>query len=130
MTPTILIVEDESDLADACQRLLRRIGWASEIAATRRAAMDALPRRPVLALVDRRLPDGDGVEVLRAAIAVGTPVVMMSGHDWTDTRRVALDAGAAGFLGKPFSAQSLLELVSAIVGLPPSPAGPVGPDPA
>ena len=125
MSRTILIVEDETDLADTCLRLLRRQGWTAVVARTRTAAMEALPERPALAIVDRRLPDGDGVDVLRAAVAAGTPAIMMSGQDWVDTRRVALDAGAAGFLGKPFSGQTLLELVHAILG----PAGPVPPTP-
>jgi DNA-binding response OmpR family regulator len=129
MSRTILIVEDETDLADTCLRLLRRQGWTAVVARTRTAAMEALLQGPALAVVDRRLPDGDGVDVLRSAVASGTPVIMMSGQDWVDTRRVALDAGAAGFLGKPFSGGMLLELVHAILGpatpVPPTP--PVGP---
>jgi DNA-binding response OmpR family regulator len=126
MNPTILIVDDETDLADGCRRLLRRQGWTAVVARTRTAAIEALPQGPALAIVDRRLPDGDGVDVLRAAVAAGTPAIMMSGQDWVDTRRVALDAGAAAFLGKPFSGHTLLELVQAILG----PAGPVPPRPA
>jgi two-component system, OmpR family, KDP operon response regulator KdpE len=122
----ILIVEDESDLADTCLRLLRRHGWTAVVAPTRAAAMSALPERPSLAIIDWRLPDGDGLDVLREAVAAGTPAIMMSGHDWVDTRRVALDAGGAGFLGKPFSAQGLLELVDAILGPAPGPSGNAG----
>jgi DNA-binding response OmpR family regulator len=55
---------------------------------------------------------------------------MVSGHDWTETRRVALDAGAAAFLGKPFPAESLLTLLDAILGPPPAPSPrPMGPAP-
>jgi DNA-binding response OmpR family regulator len=129
MSRTILIVEDEQDLADACGRLLRRQGWTAEIAATRSAAMEALPRRPALAVVDRRLPDGDGLDVLRAATAAGTPAIMISGQDWSDTRRLAIGAGAAGFLGKPFSAHTLLTLVNSILNRA-APAPPSGPGPA
>jgi DNA-binding response OmpR family regulator len=116
MSQTILIVDDESDLADACLRLLRWHGWTAVVAPTRAAAFGALLQRPVLAIIDRRLPDGDGLDVLRAAVAAGTPTIMVSGHDWVDTRRVALDAGGAAFLGKPFSVPGLLELVDAILG--------------
>jgi DNA-binding response OmpR family regulator len=133
MNRTILIVEDETDLADTCLRLLRRQGWTAVVAPTRAAAIDALSQRPVLALVDRRLPDGDGLDVLRAAVGAGTPAIMMSGYDWADSRRVSLDAGAAAFLGKPFPTQALLELIDEILGPAPGrvwsspPGGPAGP---
>jgi DNA-binding response OmpR family regulator len=120
MNRTILVVEDEADLAATCARLLHRRGWRAEIAGTCSAALSAVARRPALAIVDRRLPDGDGLDVLRAAAAAGTPTIMISGHDWTDTRRLALDTGAAGFLGKPFSIQTLLTLIESILGPPPA----------
>jgi DNA-binding response OmpR family regulator len=121
MNRTILIVEDEADLAASCARLLQRRGWHVEIAGTREAglAVIARARRPALALVDRQLPDGDGLEVVRAAIAAGTPVIMVSGFGSAGTRQLALDEGAAAFLAKPFSIQELLELVRSILGEPP-----------
>jgi DNA-binding response OmpR family regulator len=124
MTGSILLVEDEADLAATCERLLRRIGWRVETAGTRAAGLTsvAAPDRPVLAIVDRQLPDGDGLDVLRAALEAGTPVIVISGRDWAETRRLALDQGAAAFLGKPFSARELLDLVDAILGRPPAPS--------
>ncbi len=88
------------------------------IAGSREAALTMLARhpRPVLAIVDRQLPDGDGVDVLRAALAVDTPVIVVTGYGSGATRRLALEEGAVGFLAKPFSAHDLLELVRGIVG--------------
>ena len=128
MSRTILIVEDEVDLAQSCVRLLHRRGWQAVAVRTRAAGLGALQDRPVLALVDRQLPDGDGLDVLRAAADAGTPAIRMSGPDLPDTRRRALDSGAAGFLGKPFSTGALLELIDSILG--PPPGVPVGPPPA
>jgi len=118
MTRAILVVDDERDLAATCQRLLSRRGWNVVTAGTREAALTALARtpRPVLAIVDRQLPDGDGLDVLRAALAIDTPVIMVTGYGSAATRRLALDEGAAGFLAKPFSSHDLLELVRRIVG--------------
>jgi DNA-binding response OmpR family regulator len=115
---TILVVDDERDLAATCQRLLSRRGWNVVTAGSREAALTALARtpRPVLAIVDRQLPDGDGLDVLRAALTFGTPVIMVTGYGSAATRRLALDEGAAGFLAKPFSSHDLLELVRRIVG--------------
>jgi DNA-binding response OmpR family regulator len=129
MNRTILIVEDEADLADTYRRLLDRRGWTAVVVATRRAGLDALQGRPALAIVDRSLPDGDGLEVVQAATAAGTPAIMISGRDWADTRRLALGAGAAGFLGKPFSTRDLLALIDTVTGSPPAGPGP-GPAPA
>jgi two-component system OmpR family response regulator len=127
MSDIILIVEDEVDLAQTCIRLLRRRGWQAVAVQTRAAGLGALRDRPALAIVDRQLPDGDGLDVLRAAADAGTPAIMVSGHDLADTQRRALDCGAAGFLGKPFGAQALLGLIDAILG--PPPAAPVAPLP-
>ena len=118
MTGTVLIVDDEPDLAATCERLLNRRGWTVTIAGSREAALTMLARhpRPVLAIVDRQLPDGDGVDVLRAALAVDTPVIVVTGYGSGATRRLTLEEGAVGFLAKPFSAHDLLELVREIVG--------------
>ncbi|HXD96782.1 MAG TPA: response regulator [Candidatus Acidoferrum sp.] len=133
MTRTILVVDDERDLAATCQRLLSRRGWDVVIAGSCAAALTVLDGtpRPVLAIVDRQLPDGDGLDVLRAALLVETPVIMVTGYGSAATRRLALDEGAVGFLAKPFSAYELLELVRNIVGdgsgpvtLPPPPGQP------
>jgi DNA-binding response OmpR family regulator len=118
MTGAILVVDDERDLAATCQRLLSRRGWNVVTAGSREAALTVLARtpRPVLAIVDRQLPDGDGLDVLRAALAIDTPVIMVTGYGSAATRRLALDEGAVGFLAKPFSSHELLELVRRIVG--------------
>jgi len=133
---TILVVDDEPDLATTCERLLRRRGWNVVTAGSRATALAALTRapRPVLAIVDRQLPDGDGLDILRAAQAITTPVIMVTGYGSATTRRLALDEGASGFLAKPYSASDLLELVRGIVGdasgpasLPSGPVWPIAP---
>jgi DNA-binding response OmpR family regulator len=120
MTPSILIVEDEPDLAATCQRLLGRRGWRVVTVGTREGGLAALAGapQPTLAIVDRRLPDGDGFDVLRAARAAGTPVIMVTGFGSPGVRQASLDEGATAFLAKPFSAQDLLDLVHSIAGDP------------
>ena len=115
---TILVVDDEHDLAAACQRLLNRRGWNVVLAANREAAVTLLGRwpRPALAIVDRQLPDGDGVDVLRVASAYAIPVIVVTGYGTAATRRLTLEEGAAGFLAKPFTGHELVELVRRIVG--------------
>jgi DNA-binding response OmpR family regulator len=117
----VLIVDDEHDLAVACQRLLMRNGWQVTTVDRRQAALAALTagEPPALAIVDRQLPDGDGLDVVRAARAQGTPVIVMSGHTSQANRARTLEEGAAGFLGKPFSAHDFLYLVRIVAGEPP-----------
>jgi DNA-binding response OmpR family regulator len=119
-TFSILIVEDEPDLAATCQRLLVRRGWRVVTVGTREAGLAALTGtpHPTLAIVDRRLPDGDGFDVLRTARAAGIPVIMVTGFGSPGVRQTSLDEGAIGFLAKPFSARDLLDLVHSIAGDP------------
>lgn len=118
MIGTILVVDDEHDLAATCQRLLNRRGWSVTIAGGRETALAVLarPPRPALAIIDQQLPDGDGFDVLRVAVSAGTPVIMVTGYGTAATRRLALEEGAAGFLAKPFASHELLDLVHRIVG--------------
>jgi DNA-binding response OmpR family regulator len=124
MTSVILVVDDEDDLATTCARLLGREGWRVVTVRTRAAAHHALstPPRPALAIVDRYLPDGDGLDVLPAARSAGTPVIVVTAYAPAPTRRLSLEGGAAGFLCKPFSTRELLTLVHDIVGRPPAAA--------
>jgi len=120
MSRVVLVVDDEGDLAVTCARLLEREGWQVATAGTRAAALDVLgtPPRPALAIVDRYLPDGDGLDVLPAARVAGTPVIVVTAYAPTRTRRLSLAGGAAAFLGKPFSAGQLLTLVREVAGSP------------
>lgn len=132
MTRTVLVVDDERDLALTCERLLRRLGWSVVITGSREAALTILGRdpRPVLVIVDRQLPDGDGIEVLREARSRAVPVVMVTGYGSAATRRLALEEGAAGFLAKPFAASEMLGLVRSILGDAPPGARAPGATPA
>jgi DNA-binding response OmpR family regulator len=115
---TILVVDDERDLVATCVRLLGRQGWHVVGAGTCAEALRALAAepRPTLAIVDRQLPDGDGLDIMRAARATQTPVIVMTGFGSSAARRRALQEGAAGFLAKPFSTQDLLALVGTLAG--------------
>ena len=64
----ILLVEDEPDLATATQRLLRRHNYIVDIAENLSVARSALQNSQYeIVLLDRRLPDGDGVELIHFA---------------------------------------------------------------
>jgi DNA-binding response OmpR family regulator len=90
-----------------------------------------LINRPDLVIADLRLPDGDGLDVVRAArkLAAPPPVIVVTGHPSEVGRAQAMQAGAAAFLAKPFALAALVDLVQRalpISGFPP----PVGSAPS
>jgi len=110
----ILVVDDEIDLATTFTRLLGRHGYRA-IAVASCAEARAAMRAETLALVlsDLRLPDGDGLDLVRAALAQAPPIpaIVMTGHASPGTQRAALEAGAFAFLAKPFTTTRLVALV-------------------
>jgi|KBSSwiStaDraftv2_1062776.scaffolds.fasta_scaffold434230_1 CheY-like chemotaxis protein len=117
----VLVVEDEADLVATYERLLRRHGYRVVSAGSREAALAALKAElPDLLISDLRLPDGDGLDVVRAARALPTPtlVIVVSGVASSESRDAALAAGASAVLAKPFSTEAFTKLIQSV--LPPA----------
>jgi two-component system KDP operon response regulator KdpE len=108
--PLVLVVEDEPQL----QRILRLTLEANSMRYM--AAIDAAEairrirdQQPDLIIADLGLPDGDGIEVIRAARAVtNVPILVLSARSQEMDKIVALDAGADDYVTKPFSTGELL----------------------
>ena len=118
MPQTILIVDYEKNILSTLSRALELEGYATDTAATARAAIDKLAERPVdLVLLDVKLPDGDGLEVLShvAQAHEGLPVVMMSGHGTIETAVKATKLGAWDFIEKPLSMDKISIVISNIL---------------
>jgi len=118
MRRRVLVVDDEADFLATYERLLRRQGYEVLMATSRAAGLAALDGEPPhLVISDLRLPDGDGLDVVRAARAARepVPVIVVTGYPSDETRRAALAAGAAIFLAKPFAAAALLATIRSIV---------------
>src|SRR5215469_16604549 len=97
----ILVVEDEPDMAATYERVLRWAGHRVVTAASRAEGMRLLERfRPGLVISDLRLPDGDGLDIIRAARTLDPlpSVVAVTAYVSRDTRQAALAAGAEAFL--------------------------------
>lgn len=115
---SILVVDDEVDLLTTYERLLGRRGYRVIPAATRQAALDTLAsQRLTLVVSDLRLPDGSGLDVVRAARAAtpSPPVIVVTGFPSASAQRAALDAGAFAFLAKPFDVASFTALVDQVI---------------
>jgi two-component system repressor protein LuxO len=110
----ILVVDDEADLAVSYDRLLRREGYRVVTAASRVEGLEALESAaPALIIADLRLPDGDGLDLVRAARARDpqVPVIVVTAFASRAARDAAFAAGVSAFLAKPFPASALLRLV-------------------
>ena len=116
MSAMILVVDDEPDLRLLVRMTLEGHGYeVAEASTAAEAIIQALKVRPRLVLLDIRLPDAEGFEVLKTLKRTpelrDTPVVMMSAHSSPPTLRKAEDIGSHDYLIKPFKQDALLTLV-------------------
>lgn len=117
----ILVVDGEPDMAATYERLLRRAGHRVVLAATCAGGIQVLKGLPPrLVISDLRLPDGDGLDVIRAAgrLAAAPAVIAITAFASRAARQSALDAGARGFLAKPFAIDQLSSLVEHLIQHP------------
>ena len=107
MNRTVLYIEDDVANIRLVERLLRRHPHTElRVATTARGGVAAaVDGQPALILLDNRLPDATGGDVLRqlaSSAAAGIPVVVISGDSGQGSVDEFLAAGAADFLPKPF----------------------------
>ncbi|MCA6059001.1 response regulator transcription factor [Thalassolituus sp. ST750PaO-4] len=113
----LLLIEDDQQLTDALQPLLREAGYAVEV------SHDGIDGeflgnelQPDLIVLDLGLPGKNGLDVLRSWRSAGnrTPVLVLTARDAWHERVDGLKAGADDYLGKPFHSQELLARLEAI----------------
>ena len=118
MTPRVLVVEDEPDLARLLARLLTDEGYAVDVVNDGQAGLHrALTRRYDVLLLDRGLPGIDGLDLLRRLRRSGVhaPALMLTAYDTVPDRVEGLDSGAQDYLGKPFDVDELLARLRALL---------------
>jgi DNA-binding response OmpR family regulator len=110
----LLVVEDEKRIATFLVKGLKAAGYAVDHVSTAAEAVEiTFEHEFALAILDRRLPDGDGLDVLRAIRARGDDllVVMLTARGEINDRVEGLDLGADDYIAKPFSFDELLARV-------------------
>lgn len=114
---TILVVEDESAIAQFLAASLAAAGFHPVAAGTAGQAASELARvAPDLLIVDLGLPDADGVDLIAQVRAVRpTPILVLSARTQEAEKIAALDAGADDYLTKPFGVGELLARVRAML---------------
>ncbi len=124
---TIVVVEDDPNIADLVDLYLRREGFRVIQAADGASGLAAIAReKPRLAILDIGLPGNiDGLEICRRVRADGAlPVLMLTARDDEIDRILGLELGADDYVTKPFSPRELVARVRAILRRadgPPSP---------
>jgi CheY-like chemotaxis protein len=120
--PAVLVVDDEDGIRE-CLAILLEDRYDVLPAPSGAAALAVLERCPVAAVVlDVRMPDIDGIEVLRRLRSThpSLPVVLLSAVDSARTAADAMKLGAIDYLMKPFSDTELLTILDGALGSPPA----------
>jgi DNA-binding response OmpR family regulator len=118
---TVMIVDDEPDILDMVDILLDSGGYKTLRADSGQVAMDMLDSHsPDLMLLDIMMPDVDGHAVCTYARAKQTlanmPIFMLTAKNDVANIGRALEAGANGFIVKPFDTEDLLRVIAAKLG--------------
>lgn len=107
----ILIIDDEKNILSSLSRALRLEDYETDVAGGGKLGLERMSSGSYdLVLLDVKMPDIDGLEVLRRAREgdIQTPVVVMSGHGTVETAVRATKLGAHDFVEKPLSTDKLL----------------------
>jgi len=115
MPKTILIIDDESTIRWSLGEALRDSGYEVVDAEDAEGGVKMFQQKsPDLVLLDMRLPDGSGLDVIKSIKAVdpATPVVMMTAYGEVETAVDAMKKGAYDFILKPYSLEKLKVTIS------------------
>jgi two-component system response regulator PilR (NtrC family) len=119
--PRVLVVDDEPDILELLELTLLRMGLEVERASNVREALHRLDNNSYnLCLTDMRMPDGEGLEVVRHIMErnLDVPVAVITAHGNMDNAVAALKAGAFDYLAKPVALDQLRALVNSVLSLP------------
>ncbi len=117
---TVLVVEDNPDIIIGLQDLLEHDGYAVAVAGTCARAIEHVRTHHVNAiLLDLTLPDGDGLEVLKAAHSLDPtlPVVIVTANTSTERTVGSLTRGAFAYLTKPYNREELKQTLRRAIGV-------------
>ncbi len=115
----ILIIDDELIVRKSCEKTLLLQGYEVQSAASGHEGIAYLEKEFFhLVLLDLKMPDMDGIEVLKRIKSSwpDTVVIMITGYSTVDTAVQALRLGAYNHIEKPFTPDTLLAAVQEVFG--------------
>ncbi|MBK8113672.1 MAG: sigma-54-dependent Fis family transcriptional regulator [Candidatus Accumulibacter sp.] len=117
----VLVVDDEADIRELLDLTVARMGLSADCAASVAEARHLLEQqRYQLCITDMRLPDGDGLEIVRLITERygETPVAVITAFGSAQNAVAALKAGAFDYLAKPVALEQLRSLIKSALSLP------------
>ena len=114
---SILVVEDEVNIAEVVSLYLKRAGYEVQIAPDGKQAMNILEREiPDFVILDLMLPEVDGLSLTRwLRDRSNVPIIMLTARREEIDRIAGLEMGADDYVVKPFSPQELVSRVRAVM---------------
>ena len=110
----VLVVDDDPDVRESCKRIFHERGYAVETASSGQEGLE-LARRGYFdcALFDLKMPDMDGMEIVRRARAdrADMAVLIITGYGSVDTAAEATRLGVSDYVSKPFTPQEITDAV-------------------
>ena len=117
--PKVLVVDDEAVVVYSIRKILARKGFAVEAAYNCKDALAQVFSQDYdLVLLDMRMPDGNGLDLLPKVKArqPNLRVVIVTGYASIDTAVEAIRKGASDYMPKPFTAEELYSMASRVLG--------------
>ena len=117
MAVSVLVVEDDRNIAELLQMYLEKEGYAVTVAGDGGLGLDKFRAiKPDLVLLDVMMPVMDGWAVCKAIRAEGnTPVIMLTAKSETDNKVAGLKSGADDYITKPFEMREVLARIEAVL---------------
>ncbi len=106
----VLVVDDEANMRRVLEIMLSRRGFRTEAAVDGRDALERMAEQPAdLVITDLRMPEVNGIELLRQLRAAGNdvPVIVITAHGTLETAVEAMRLGACDYLLRPFDVEAL-----------------------
>jgi DNA-binding NtrC family response regulator len=110
----ILIVDDDKSILNIFTRILQKQGYNTDTAETGQEAMEKLNQKYDLALIDVKLPDTNGTDLVAKmhTVTPDTILIAVTGFPSLDDANKVIDRGAAAYLVKPVKSEELVRIIA------------------
>ena len=119
-TPVISIVDDDESVREAIESLMKSVGYIAKVFPSAGAFLRSGHLADTGCLIlDVQMPGMSGLELQKSLVAskCRVPIIFISAHSDAEARARALEAGAVGFLQKPFSEDALLSAINSSLAI-------------
>ncbi len=121
MSIKILVVDDEAIVRVSCKRILEPEGFPVDVASDGYEALELIKKNSYdIIITDLKMPKMDGLEVLHwiKENSPSSKVIVITGFSTPEIAEKSVSAGAIRYLEKPFTPETLLEVVRSVASLP------------